>query len=115
MGLLVKKRDGFRVENEQAMGHNVISFELFTGDNEGKEERSYVVGYYLLPSDKEGEVQRSRVLQALREQPEGTKSLIIDNLNANLDVPRTTQEKVLTAEMAGRGISCASRHFMTRR
>ena len=65
-------------------------------------------------SDKEGEVQR-RVLQALREQPEATKPLIICSLNGNLDVPRTTQEDVLAAEMAGRGISCVSRHFRTRR
>ena len=66
------------------------------------------------PLDKEGEVHR-RVLQALREQPEGTKPLIIDYLNANLDVPWTTQEEGLAAGMAGWGISCVSRHFRTQR
>ena len=49
-----KERDGFRVENEKAVGPNVISFELITGDDEGKEERWYVVGCYLPPSDKRG-------------------------------------------------------------
>ena len=45
------------------------------------------------------------MLQALKEQPEGTKSLIISDLNANLDVLRTTQEEVLGSEMAGWDIS----------
>ena len=111
---LAKERDRFRVENKKAVGPNVILFELITGDDEGGKEWWYVVGCYLPPSDKEGEAQR-RVLQALGEQPEGTKPLIIGDLNASLDVPRTTQEEVLAAEMARRGISWVSRHFMTRR
>ena len=111
---MLKDREVFKVENEKAVGPNVISFELITGDDKGEEERWYVVGCYLPPSDKEGEAQR-RVLQALKEQPEGTKPLIIGDFNANLDFPRTTQGEVLAPEMAGRGISCVSGHFRTRR
>ena len=51
---LEKEREGFRVENEKTMGPNGISFELITGDNEGEEERWYVVECDLPPSDKEG-------------------------------------------------------------
>ena len=110
---MVREREGFSVENDRAVGPNVISFELVTGEGE-EVERWYVVGAYLPPSDKEGETQR-RLLQALKEQPKGTKPLIIGVFNSDLDVPRTTQEEVLAAEMAGRGISCVSRHFVTRR
>ena len=42
MALLVKERERFRVENEKAMGPNVILFKLITGDYEGEEERSGV-------------------------------------------------------------------------
>ena len=110
---MVREREGFSVENDRAVGPNVISFELVTGEGE-EVEQWYVVGAYLPPSDKEGETQR-RLLQALKEQPKGTKPLIIGDFNSDLDVPRTTQEEVLAAEMAGRGISCVSRHFRTRR
>ena len=49
---MAKERDGFRVENEKAVGPNIISFDLITGNDEGEEERWYVVGCYLPPSDK---------------------------------------------------------------
>ena len=49
MALFVKEREGFRVENEKAMGPNIISFELVTGDDEEEEERWCVVGCYLPP------------------------------------------------------------------
>ena len=42
VALLVKERERFRVENEKAMGPNVILFKLITGDYEGEEERSGV-------------------------------------------------------------------------
>ena len=53
VALLVKEQEGFRVENEKAVGPNVISFELITGEK----ERGDVVGCYLPPSDKKGEMQ----------------------------------------------------------
>ena len=35
---MVKEREGFKVENERAVGPNVISFELITGVDEREEE-----------------------------------------------------------------------------
>ena len=55
---------------------------LINSNDEGGEERWYVVGGYLRPSDKEEGAQR-RVLQA------PTKPLISINLNANLEVAWT--------------------------
>ena len=47
MVLLVRENDLFTVENEKAVGPNIISFELLTGRR--KDERWYVVGCYLPP------------------------------------------------------------------
>ena len=51
---MVKEREGFKVENERAVGPNVISFELITGDNKGEEERWYMMECYLPPLTKRG-------------------------------------------------------------
>ena len=51
-------------------------------------------------------------MQALKEQLEGTQPLIIGDLDSNLDVPQTTQKKVLSAEMAERGISCVAKTLL---
>ena len=52
VALLVKDRDGFKVENKKTVGPNVISFELITGDDEGEKERWYVVGVTSSPLTK---------------------------------------------------------------
>ena len=49
VALLVKDREGFRVENEKVVGPNVISFELITSGDEGEGERWYVVKCHLPP------------------------------------------------------------------
>ena len=68
---------------------------------------------YLPLSDKEGMAQRllTRVMQA---HPEGTRLLVLGDLNAPLDVPRTTQENVLTTEMAELDLFCSTMHYMSR-
>ena len=49
--------------------------------------------------------------QALRDKPVGSMPLVIGDLNANLDVPRSQQEKVLAQDMEEHGLGCAPRHF----
>ena len=56
---------------------------------EDKEERWYCVGCYLPLSDKKGEVQKL-LTRAMQQQPSGTHLMVLGDLNANLDVPRTT-------------------------
>ena len=49
----------------------------------------------------------------MREQPKGTRLLILYNLNTNLDIPRTAQEDVLAAEMTDLGLSCSTRDYVS--
>ena len=66
---------------------NIILFELVAElcRNEGW----HVVGCYVLPSDKEGEARHCMNI-ALDAQPAGTRLLLLDDLNADLDCPWTT-------------------------
>ena len=73
------------MENEKAVGPNVILFKLLTGR---RKDKRWYVGCYLPPSDKEGETHR-RTKAALDAQPVETRLLLLGNLNADLDCPRT--------------------------
>ena len=73
-----------RVENAKVVRTNVLSFELVWN----KQERFFAVGCYLAPSDTMGRAQRL-VEQALWDKPEGSMPLVIGDLNANLDAPRS--------------------------
>ena len=72
-----------------------------------------VVGCYLPLSDREGKAQRL-VEQALRDKLTGTLPLVIGDLNANLDAPRSRQEEVLVQDTEEHGLGCAPRHFQVR-
>ena len=109
VALLARKSEWVTVENAKPIGTNVLSFELILNE----EERFFAVGCYLAPSDKEGEARRL-VAQALRDKPAGTMPLVIGDLNANLDAPRSREEEVLSHDMAEHDLECASRHFRVR-
>ena len=98
------------MENTKIIGTNVLSFELVLNE----EERFFAVGCYFAPSDKEGGGQRL-VVQALRDKPAVTMPLVIGDLNANVDAPRSRGEEVLLQDMTEHGLECASRHFRVRR
>ena len=74
----------FTVENAKAVVPNVISFQLLLTR---KDERWHMVGYYSPPSNKEGAMRRL-AMEALDAAPEGSKPLLIGDLNAGLDFPR---------------------------
>ena len=112
MALLVRGTNYFKVENEKAVGPNVISFKLITGRRQN--ERWYAVGCYHPPSDKEGGAHR-RTKAALEAQPAGTWLLLFGDLNAGLDCPCTRQEKILVAELEEHGLRCVTDHFLARR
>ena len=86
----------------------------FVGDAGGEDGEGAMVlrGVLPPPLDKEGEAQRL-LSRAMKAQPDGTKLLVLGDLNADLDVPRTTQEDVLAAEMTELGLTCASRHYVS--
>ena len=109
VALLAQKNDWARVENAKGVGTNVLSFELVLK----KEERFFVVGCYFPPFDKEGKAQWL-VEQVLRDKPAGSMPLVIGDLNANLDAPRSRREEVLAQNMGEHGLGCASRHFQVR-
>ena len=110
MALLARESEWVRVENARVVGTNAISFELVLN----KKERFFAVGCYFPPSDKEGKAQRL-VEQALQDKPAGAMPLVIGDLNANLEAPRSQKEEVLAQDMEGHGLGCASRHFRVRR
>ena len=87
-----------------------MSFELVLN----KEERFFVVWCYFASSDKEGKAQKL-VEKALRERPEGTMPLVIGDINANLDAPRSPGEEELAQMLGDHGLGCASCHFRVRR
>ena len=94
------------------MGPNGISFGFLTGRR--KDERRYVVGCYLPSSGKEGET-HWRTKAALDAQPAGTRLLLLGDLNADLDCPRTRQEEILAADLEEHGLRCVAEHFVTGR
>ena len=106
VSLLSRKSDLFSIEEAKPWGSNIILWEMQVGEE--KEERWYCVGCYLPPSDKKGEAQQL-LTRAMQQQPSGTRLMVLGDLNANLDVPWTTQEDVLAAEMAEHGLVCATR------
>ena len=53
--------------------------------------------------------------QALWDRPEGSMPLVIGNLNANLDTPRSRREEVLSQSMEEHGLGCVLRHFQVQR
>ena len=102
----------FTAENEKATGPKVISFELLT--RRRRDEWWYIVGCYLLPSDKEGETHR-RTKAALDAQPARTWLLLLGDLNADLDCPRTRHEEILAADFEEHGLRCVTEHSVARR
>ena len=87
---MVQENEWARVENAKVVGTNILSF----GAVLNEEERFFAIGCYFPLSDKEGEAQRL-VEQALRDKPTDSMSLVIGDLNANLDAPRSQREEVL--------------------
>ena len=55
------------------------------------------------------------IIMPNRDKPAGSMPLVIGDLNANLDAPRSRQEEVLAQIMGDHGLGCASRHFQVRR
>ena len=110
VALLARESDFVQVENAKVVGTNVLSCELVLNSD----ERFFVVGCYLEPSDTLGRAQQL-VERALRDKPEGSMPLVIGDLNANLDAPRSRREEVLLQSLAGEGLGCATRHFQVQR
>ena len=108
--LVVRETKRFTVENAKVEGPNVLSFQMLTGKN----ERWHAVGCYFPPSDKEGEARRL-AMAALDAAPEGTKPLLIGDLNSDLDFPWDRQEEILAADLEERGLRCVTRGFRPRR
>ena len=94
----------FQVENGKVRGPNCITFELQTGLT-----RYYVVGAYLPPSDMDASFKV--VERALGQIPKGCILMVLDDLNANLDVPRNEQEAEIAVTMDSYGLKCATQHF----
>ena len=90
-------------------GPNVITFELFTGD-----ERYFVVGGYTPPSKTTGKTLQT-IDRAMKGQPKGSIPIIMGDLNVNLDHPRNEKEMEVAETMDAHGMSCATHDFSQRR
>ena len=53
-------------------------------------------------------------MAALDEAPDGTKPLVIGDMNCDLDFPRDRQEEIMAMDMEERGLRCATRNFRPR-
>ena len=103
----------FGVENERVRGPNIITFELVVGRGK-RTSRWFVVGGYIPPSERDGSTQRS-IEELVASRPEGSRPLVLANLNADLDCPRDRQEEIIAGGTARHGLVCATRHFVARR
>lgn len=109
-----KEEDLFRMENQKVMGPNVLKFEFVTGKPQrGDEERYFVVGCYVPPSDKDGTT-RQLIESTMLLKPKGAIPIIMGDLNAHLEVPRTYQEELLADLIGTWGVECISRDFTMR-
>ena len=71
-------------------------------------------GVLLPPSDKEREAQRL-AMEALDAVPEGSKPLLIGDLNSDLDFLRDRQEEILLTDLEERDLRWVTQGFRLRR
>ena len=109
---MVRDDSLFGVEEVEVWRHSVLSFQLQM--EEEKEDRWHCVGGYLPLSDKAGEAQRL-LTAAICTVPEGTRLMVLVNLNVDLDSPWGRQEDVVAAEASKHGLICATKQFQCRR
>ena len=97
----------FAAEAVRKLGPNVIGFQLATGAR-----RWYIVGCYLTPNDT---LTIERVIEALRERPEGAELLVAGYLNINLAAPEgERKEEDIATMIALEGLEDMAPHFLPR-
>ena len=96
----------FLVENDKVVAPNIITYELVTG----KTQQWHIIGCYLPPSEKDAETAR-RAEKLITERPRGSMSLVLGNLNSNLDFPWDRQEEILSTGIWKEGLGCPTRHL----
>ena len=98
IALCWRQGEGFEVEETRFWRANVLAFELVTGAR-----RYYVVGMYLPPGDLTA-LEHAR--QAVEAKPKGTAPLILGDLNANLESPRSERDEEVAAFCDSLGVEC---------
>ena len=95
----------FVVEAVQKFGPNVIRFQLATGAR-----RWFIVVCYLAP-DKTSTIER--VVEALRDRPNGVELLVAGDLNINLAAPEgDKKEEDITITIPTEGLEDMAPHFL---
>ena len=95
----------FAVEAVRKYGPNVIRSQLATGAR-----RWYIVGCYLAP-DNTSTIER--VVEALRDQPNGEELLVAGDLNTNLAAPEgDRREEDIGTIIATEGLEDMAQHFL---
>ena len=97
----------FVVEAVRKFGHNVVGFQLATG-----ERRWYIIGCYLSPDDT---LTIESVVAALKEQPRGAALMVAGDLNTTLTEPENDWRGTeIAAALTEERLEDMAAHFLTR-
>jgi hypothetical protein len=107
VALFYRESDYFSIESTWTWGPNVISFVLRTG-----ERRFGCVVGYIPPNCSDTQ---EFINQALEYLPTGIPSLLMGDINANLESPRDTREVAILALVATYGLFDVLPHYRQRR
>jgi hypothetical protein len=99
--------EGFEVESARICTPNLLTFQLFTGD-----ERFYCMGIYIPPSDMMGVEDLRAAWEAC---PTGCIPLVLGNLNINFRDPRDEQEELIVDLLDKINVVDTLRRFVPRR
>ena len=89
-------------------GTNVVRFQMATG-----ERRWYIIGCYLAPTDN---LSIESVVAAIKYHPRGSKVLVVEDLNINLEEPEGDwREEYIVEVLTMTRLEEVSDHFLPRR
>ena len=91
VALFYRDSDLYEVEEQRIWGPNVLSFKLKTED-----VRYYVVGAYIAPSSLDA---LADIDKAWAKCPKACKSMLLGDLNINLDKPRNDRDVAVTEQV----------------
>ena len=101
-----EKHESFVVEEQREWGPHVLSFRLITGKGQ-----YCVIGAYIPPSD---DAPLADIEKAWRSCPKGSKPILLGDLNADIEYPKSDRDVAVAEQAAGMDVYDMSRVFRQR-
>ena len=109
VALVWRDCDSCAVEEQKSWGANVLSCHLITGRG-----KYYLIGAYCPPSDLDDTAIQD-VQRAWGKCPKGYEPLLLGDLNANIESPKSRRDVAASDQAAGMDVHDMSRCFRQRR